>query len=118
MAEPPRGQDWHNRLNGQGIIVATANATPIGFMSLKPSQAYIDLAFILYSARGRGVFRKLYEHIEALAVRENCPRISVDASIAARPAFEAVGFALISSENIERGSETLKRFKMEKRLVG
>jgi putative acetyltransferase len=60
----------------------------------------------------------MYERIEQRARERGDALLWVHASLIARPAFVAVGFAVRHSEAVEIGGETLQRFELEKRLTG
>ncbi len=85
------GPDWIARLNSQLIFVAELTGNIIGFMSLADN-GYIDFAFIRPSSQGTGLFRRLYQAIEELAIESGEPRLWVHASLMAQPAFTSVGF--------------------------
>jgi putative acetyltransferase len=109
------GQPWRDRLAGQDIVVAEQNDHPVGFMSLAPG-GYIDFAYIRPVAQGCGLFRAMFERIEARAREQGLCALWVHASLAAQPAFSAVEFSIKHQEDVVLGTETLNRFKMEKPL--
>lgn len=109
------GQTWNDRLSAQKIIVGERDGRALGFMSLA-NGGYVDFAYIRPSARGSGLFRQMFERIEEQAKLEGANRLWVHASLAARPAFAAVGFEIRKQEEIALGSEILARFEMEKKL--
>jgi putative acetyltransferase len=112
---PRSGPEWTARLAGQDVIVAEEEGEILGFMSLA-SGGYVDFAYIRPRARHSGLFRQLYELIEALAASRGHDLLSVHASLTAEPAFSAVGFAIGHEEEVELGGERFQRFAMEKRL--
>ena len=113
--EPRSGAPWSARLAALETAVAEEDGALLGFMSLEPPD-YIDLAFILPEARGRGLFRALYDAIEARAIDLGAARLRVHASLMAEPAFQAMGFRVIQRERIERACQMLPRADMEKLL--
>ena len=115
VPEPRRGPDWRRRLDGQDIMLAEDPERVAGFMSLAP-EGYLDFAYIRPDFQGRGLFRRLYEKIEALAVDQKQLRIRVHASLTAQPAFSAMGFKIIRKESVEISGQSLDRFEMEKHL--
>jgi putative acetyltransferase len=115
VAEPRRGADWDARLAGQIVVLAEAGGEPVGFMTLAPPD-YVDFAYIRPAWQGRGLFRRLYTEIERIARETGQTRLTVHASLMARPAFSAVGFAITEPETVEVRGEKLDRFAMEKRL--
>lgn len=115
VSEPRRGPEWTERLNAQTILVASRAGEFVGFMSLAEN-GYIDFAYVRPASQGSGVFRKLYETIEHLAVKNEEPRLWVHASLMAEPAFTAMGFSINRRETVEIKGQHLDRFEMEKRI--
>lgn len=113
---PRTGPDWAERLTGQFIILAESATGATGFMSLVESAGYIDFAYVLPQARGQGLFRKLYQQIETRARDAETERLQVHASLMAEPAFGAMGFKIVTPEEVPIGDQRLKRFLMEKTL--
>jgi putative acetyltransferase len=113
MPKIPQGAEWHARLNGQYVVLAHDGDQLLGFMSLDGSE--VDLAFILPTARGRGVFRTLYEAVERHA-QPNHAELTVYASLHAQAPFAAMGFETIHHEEVLRSGEVLKRAYMKKKL--
>ncbi|EDL47956.1 hypothetical protein [Erythrobacter sp. SD-21] len=65
VPERRSGASWDKRLARQDIAMAHRNdGATLGFMSLDAS-GYIDFAYIRPEAQGRGLFRILYDAIEA-----------------------------------------------------
>ncbi len=113
---PRSGNAWNERLESQTIFVAALEAELIGFMSLA-ANGYIDLAFVRPAAQGTGVFRRLYESIEKLAIQNGEKRLWVHASLMAQPAFSAMGFTITKHETVEIGGQTLDRYEMQKLIT-
>jgi putative acetyltransferase len=113
IPSPPNDLEWHERLRSQQIILSMRDKDIVGFMSLA-DQGYVDFAYIRPSFQKSGLFRKLYENIEQLALRQQHNRLWVHASVKAQPAFSAVGFQIIKSEEVKLGDQKLERFEMEK----
>ena len=109
------GSAWIERLNSQSIFAAEFSGQIEGFMSLA-DKGYIDFAYIRPSAQGTGMFRRLYQAIEHLAIQSGEPRLWVHASLMAQPAFTAVGFRITRKETVEIDGHLLQRFEMEKQL--
>ena len=76
--------------------------------------AYLDLLYVLPDCQGRGVGSALCGFLEHL-----CPesRITVHASRTARPFFEAQGYRLVRSQQVERRGVMLENFVLEKDLA-
>lgn len=122
MPALPDEAHWANRLRSQWVTLAeqapVGDAKSIvGFMTLTV-KGYIDLAFIRPQAQGSGVFRALYEYLEAFAISQARHRLTVHASLMARGPFEAMGFTIDQSETVIVNQEPLERFAMSKSLAG
>lgn len=112
---PRSGPDWDARLAAQYVVLSQGAQEIEGFMSLG-LKGYIDLAYIRPAYRGQGVFGKLFNAIQSHAKKAEFRGLWVHASLAARPAFAAHGFEVITEETVQMGSEKLDRFEMKKRL--
>ncbi len=112
------GGVWNKRLSAQYVLFAETEGSPIGFMSLAPTDApnegYVDFAYILPEARGKGLFRKLYEQIKSEAISRQHSKLFTHASLMAAPAFAKMGFEYLEKEEVEIGGEMLPRFHMHK----
>jgi len=86
-----------------------------GFSDLAPD-GHIDMLYVDPEFRGCGVARALLQHIEALARTAGMPRLYTEASITARPAFAALGFAVLSPQTVTVDGQTMTNYRMEKRL--
>ena len=115
VPEPRSGPAWHNRLNLQVVFVAEGGNSLLGFMSLMKN--YVDFAYIRPEARGSGMFRMLFNEIEAIACRSNFKRLWTHSSVTARPAFTAVGFHVKARESVQISDISLDRFEMEKTVI-
>jgi len=109
------GADWSVRMSKQSVQVAeTASGDLVGFMTAELN-GYLDCAYILPKARGQGVFRRLYEPLEAEQRTHGMSRMYTYASLHARPAFAAMGYRIIRPETVKMAGDVwLPRFAMEK----
>lgn len=113
---PRLGEAWTAHLAGQSVWLAEdGSGAALGFLTLRPD-GYVDLAYIRSEAQGQGLFRRLYNELEAEAGRLALPRLWTDASLHARGPFESVGFVVTAPETVMRNGETFERFRMEKVL--
>ena len=113
--QPRRGADWAARLSKQHIFVAERDGTLLGFMSIEPG-GYVDFAYIRPSAQGSGLFRKLFDAIQAQANAQGETELSTHASLMAQPAFAAMGFSVDHHEIVEVDGQSLARARMIKPL--
>ncbi len=114
---PRAGEAWAAHLGAQAVWLAETDGRPVGFLTLTPD-GYVDLAFILAEAQGRGLFRRIYAALEAEAVQRGLTRLWTHASLHAKSPFETMGFTVIAPETVAVGAETFHRFHMEKRFDG
>lgn len=115
VPEPRSGVDWHNRLLTQKVLVADNMTTIVGFMSLAEN-GYIDFAYIRPATQSTGLFRRLFNEVEELAMQLSEKRLWVHASLMAQPAFTAMGFSIVREEVVELGGQSFQRYEMEKVL--
>jgi putative acetyltransferase len=115
VPEPRRGPEWSARLSEQDIVVAECGGRILGFMSCT-AEGYVDFAYISPEAQGTGLFRQLFEQLRERAKSRGNASLTVHASLMARPAFEAVGFAVASREEIAIGTERFVRFLMKRSI--
>lgn len=115
LSAPNKGVGWDARLDAQWCVMAEDTDDVLGFMTLA-AEGYVDFAYIVPRAQGRGAFRALYTAIEQEARHQRLNRIWVHASLRAEPAFRAMGFAVTKRETVVRDGQSLRRAEMEKKL--
>lgn len=114
---PRKGSVWTERLCEQDIILAQTDKDVVGFMSLAEPD-YVDFAYIRPSFQGQGLFRQLFDKIEAYALSENRSQLTTHASLMAQPAFAKMGFEVVRKETVSIGNQQLERYEMKKSLIG
>jgi len=95
--------------------VAEVEGRLAGFSDLEPD-GHVDMLYVHPDFQRRGVARALLTHIEMLARTHGLQRLYTEASITARPAFEAMGFRVIASQSVIIRGETMTNYRMEKQL--
>jgi putative acetyltransferase len=96
--------------------VAEAPNDIAGFSDLE-SDGHVDMLYVHPRFQRRGVARALLAHIESIARSRGLDRLYTEASITARPAFEALGFTVLGARTVLTRGQSMKNYRMEKRLV-
>lgn len=107
---------WKERVATLSGFVAEAEGEPIGFITID-RVGYVDLAFVLPSATGRGVGRTLLNAAEQWAIDRGATCLTTEASLVAQPFFLKHGWIVVEEEQVERKGIVLKRCRMQKALV-
>jgi putative acetyltransferase len=97
-------------------FVAETDDEPIGFITVDQT-GYVELAFVLPCATGRGVRRTLLNAAEQWARDNGATRLTTEASLVAHPFFLKHGWLVVEEEHVERKGVVLKRYKMRKDLA-
>ena len=106
---------WGNRLWQDYALVAESGGVIVGIGTWKGS-GYFDLLYVHKSYQRRGVASLLADAIESYARTQNSVRLTVDASVTARPFFEKRGFALLQKQAVSVRGQMLTNYRMEKIL--
>jgi len=115
MPQANAGADWAGRLRQNHIVLAERDAEIVGFLTVDAA-GYIDLAYVLPSARGQGAFGALLGMINDHARLRGITQLTTHASLMAQPAFARHGFAITQHETVMRNGEHLRRAAMIKHL--
>lgn len=97
-------------------LVAESNGHIAGFADLT-TEGHIDMFYLHPDFQGRGLATALYRTIEQTARQQTLPRLTVDASLGARPIFEHWGFTTLAEQQVERSGQVLVNFRMEKEII-
>ncbi len=111
---PPDPAAWAVRLAGQSVTVAEEGGTVTGFIALR-ADGHIDLAFVAPERAGRGIGPRLLRAVEDEARTRGLARLTVEASLVARPLFARAGWRTVRRQSVERAGVALTNFAMEKR---
>lgn len=107
---------WKARVEALSGFVAETDGEPIGFITIDLT-GYVDLAFVLPSASGKGVGRTLLNAAEGWAKDNGATHLTTEASLVAHPFFLKRGWVVVEEEHIERKGAVLKRYRMQKDLA-
>jgi putative acetyltransferase len=99
------------RRESKATWVAEVDGRIAGFSDLEPD-GHIDSLYVHPDFQRRGVARALLRHVEETARAMDLRRLYTEASITARPAFEAVGFRVIVPQAITMRGEAMTIYRM------
>ncbi len=95
--------------------VAEIDNQAVGFSDLEPD-GHIDMLYVHPEFQRMGVARTLITHIEDIARNHNLTRLFTEASITARPVFEAMRFRVVKSQTATVRGVSMTNYRMEKNL--
>ena len=108
---------WFGRFEGRFVPVAQEDGRPVGFAELEPN-GHVDRVYVAADCQRRGIGRQLLAALVAEARRVGIARLFTEASITARPFFEAQRFAVLAPQVVTcRGAEFVN-YRMERILAG
>lgn len=87
-----------------------------GFSDME-SDGHVDMLYVHPDFQRCGVARALLRRIEELARGCGLVRLYTEASITARPAFEAMGFSVLVPQIVTVRGERMTNYRMEKKLT-
>lgn len=88
---------WFGRFTGRFVPVAEQAGRPVGFAELEPD-GHVDRVYVAADHQRRGIGRQLLAAVVAEARRVGLARLFTEASITARPFFEAHGFVVLAPQ--------------------
>jgi putative acetyltransferase len=109
--EAPDLEQWRSRLAKVETLSAESNGTMTGFISFT-ANGHIEFLFTAPACSRRGVASLLYEAAVERLLGRGVRKLTTDASLEARPFFQAKGFSVVGAQTVERGSIKLQRFAM------
>lgn len=107
---------WADRFTGRFVAVAEKAGRPVGFAELE-SDGHIDRLYVSADEQGHGIGRQLVAAVVAEARRMELARLTVEASITARPFFEAHGFRTLASQVVTLRGVEFVNYRMERELT-
>ena len=107
---------WMDRFMGRFVIVADEAGQPVGFAELE-SDGHIDRMYVSADHQGQGIGRQLLAAVVAEARRLGLARLFVEASLTARPFFEARGFTVLTPQVVTCREVEFVNYRMERGLT-
>jgi putative acetyltransferase len=95
--------------------VAEVGGRIAGFSDLEPD-GHVDMLYVHPDFARQGVAKALLEHVEDAARAAPLHRLYTEASITARPVFEAMGFRTIAPQTVTVRGVSMTNYRMEKWL--
>jgi N-acetylglutamate synthase-like GNAT family acetyltransferase len=106
---------WAENLSRSLTYVAEADDQIIGFTNFE-TNGHLDCFYCHKDFQRVGVGSQLLATVEATARSLNLQTLFTEASITARPFFEANGFQVVNPQIVERRGQVFRNFVMEKKL--
>ena len=98
------------------ILLAEQEGLLMGFLGYF-EDGHMDFLYTAPAAARRGVATALHRQVEATLRAAGVTELYTEASLVARPFFEAQGYPVTEEEVLERQGVQLRRFRMRKPLA-
>jgi len=109
-------EKWRVRLAAvRALIADNGSGVVAGFLTYDLA-GHLDMLFTRPSFARQGIATRLYQDAEADLRRAAISSIFTEASLAARPFFERMGFHVDAEEFAECRGQQLRRFRMSKQV--
>ena len=106
---------WFGRFTGRFVPVAEEAGRLVGFAELE-ANGHIDRLYVSADHQRRGIARQLLAAVVAEAQHVGIPRLFAEASITARPFFEAQGFSVQATQLVRLRGVEFVNYRMEREL--
>jgi GNAT superfamily N-acetyltransferase len=107
---------WARRLAANRTLVAEAAGRIVGFAELT-EYGQVQMLYCHRDHQGQGVGSALLAALERAARALGLTRLGTEASLTARPFFEARGFQVVARQEVELRGQRLVNFAMTKPLA-
>lgn len=101
---------------GETILVALCEDAVVGFVSYRVETGLVGMWYVDPESIGRGIGSMLLGAAEASLLESGCTLATTEASLFARPMFEARGWAVVGPFDKEAFGGTFRVMRMEKAL--
>jgi len=113
---PPDYGFWKTRLEIKQPLIALNENRVIGFIELD-HDGHINCTYVHPDFQGQSVARRLYSALESKARTQKLHRLTVEASIVAKPFFESLGFTFVKENQVHHKGEIFTNFTLEKLIA-
>ncbi|OAN50498.1 hypothetical protein A6A04_18045 [Paramagnetospirillum marisnigri] len=107
--------EWTQRHGDRPGWVAVTDGSLSGFCELE-TDGHLDMMFVHPDRQGQGIASALLVQTESVARQWGLTRLFTEASLTARPFFEARGFQIIESQVVTVRGQDFINIRMEKGL--
>ena len=101
---------WDTSFQEHHTVIAECGGKIVGFGDMT-SDGYLDRLYVHKDFQDRGIGTVICDFLERAC---KAPKCSVQASVTAKPFFEAQGYVAVKKQQVRRGSVDLTNFIMEK----
>lgn len=108
-------QPWIDRFEGHIAWVATEGTLAVGFSDMT-TEGYIDRLFVSHQHQRQGIARALLTQLIDQALQLQLPKLTTEASLTARPFFEAMGFEVVCQQTVHCRGMDFVNFQMQRFL--
>jgi putative acetyltransferase len=105
-------ESFARRCAAKSTWIAECEHCIAGFSDIE-SDGHIDMLYVHPDFQRRGVARALLNHIESVARAGGLERLYTEASITARPFFEAAGFQVLAAQTVTVRGQPMTNYRME-----
>lgn len=110
---PPDYEHWQARLVLKKPFVAVIAGQIVGFIELDDG-GHIDCLYVHKDYQRQGIGQSLLLYLCDIADQRGYELLYVEASKAAKPLFDALGFEILGSNRVERRDCVLTNFSMQR----
>ncbi|EMI52912.1 GNAT family N-acetyltransferase [Rhodopirellula sallentina] len=108
---------WEARFSDHIAYVSVLSQSIIGFADMSKT-GHLDRLVVSADHQRHGIARELTKRLIEHARELRCESVTTDASITAKPFFEAMGFNVVKQQTVERAGVSLTNFRMRLPLEG
>ena len=108
---------WNRSFLKHYTLIAVEEGEILGFGDIDKT-GYLDHLYVHSEFQGQGIASSICQELERYAYTMHAPKITVHASITARPFFEKRGYRVLREQQVERQGVLLTNYKMEKTAPG